>query len=304
MTSDIRSLVFGLAFAATLLALPAGPASAQSVLALVNTTPITNFDVAQRVRIAQLTERRRLSNAAALQELIDDQVKLFEARRLGYRITDAGIEQEFEKLARNSGSTVSVFENNLRRAGIQPSAMRDKLRASSAWSVILRDLVRRGTQVSSAELEAAVAEEAKKRGEVIDYELLSVIFVVGTGQSPGERERAANAARGRFTNCETGAEAFRDLRDVVVRPPIVRSSESISPALAKVLAKTAVGRLTPAYRTDQGIEMVAVCARKTRDVSGSLRSEVAAALGEKKVSARAQEHLKELRKSVDIRRLR
>ncbi|MCA1953018.1 MAG: hypothetical protein LDL22_08245, partial [Hyphomicrobiales bacterium] len=77
-----------LAVLALLLAGLAGrPAAAQAVLALVNSRPVTSFDVEQRIRIAQIVDRRRLDRKSALTELVDDQVKLIEARRIGYRVT-------------------------------------------------------------------------------------------------------------------------------------------------------------------------------------------------------------------------
>lgn len=280
------------------------PAQAQNVLATVNSAPITNFDVAQRIRIAGLTERRRLDNRTALQELIDDQVKLIEARRIGYRVTDEGVDQEFMRLARSNRQTESEFNETLRRSGIEPSALRNKMRASTAWQVLLRDQARRGTQVTNEEIEKALAERRKTQKEIVDYELQNVIFVVGSGQSPGERERAANAARGRFTGCDAGMESFRELKDVAVRAPTVRSTEGMPEPLIKLLEKTPVGRMTPPFRTEQGIEMVAVCGKKSRDGTSSLRGDVAAELAEKKIMANSQGYLAELRKRVDIRMMR
>ena len=280
------------------------PALAQNVLATVNSTPITNFDVAQRIRIAGLTERRRLDNRTALQELIDDQVKLIEARRIGYRVTDEGVDQEFQRLARNNRQSESEFNETLRRSGIEPSALRNKMRAGTAWQVLLRDQARRGTQVTNEEIEKALTERRKTQKDIVDYELQNVIFVVGSGQSPGERERAANAARGRFTGCEAGMESFRELKDVAVRAPTVRSTEGMPEPLIKLLEKTPVGRLTPPFRTEQGIEMVAVCSKKSRDGASTLRGDVAAELAEKKILANSQGYLVDLRKRVDIRMMR
>jgi peptidyl-prolyl cis-trans isomerase SurA len=284
-----------------------GPMSAQAqqgALALVNSNPITGLDVAQRIRIAQLTERRRLDQRTALQELIDDQVKLIQARKLGYRLTEEGVEAEYTRIARTGGRTTAQFEEALRQAGVNPNSLRDKLRADLAWQVVLRDQARRGTQLSAAEIDAAVAEAQAKQRAVIDYQLQSVIFVVPRGSSPGERERAANAARARFTGCENGFEDLRTMKDVAVRPPAYRSTEQMSEQLVKVLANTPVGKLTPAFRSDQGIEMVAVCERKPREGNAMIRQEVTGQLTERRVTENARAYLQELRKSVDIRLLR
>jgi peptidyl-prolyl cis-trans isomerase SurA len=284
--------------------LTSAPVRAQAVLAMVNQQPVTSFDVAQRIRLAQLTDGRRLSQQAALQELIDDRVKLFQARKVGYRVTDEGVEAEYSRIARGGGRTNAQFEAALRQSGIEPSALRDKIRADLAWQVILREEARKGSDVPSAELEAAIQKEMKNRRTITDYQLQSVIFVVPRGTNPGERERAANAARGRFTNCETGFDELRTMRDVAVRQSQYRSTEGMAETLVKVLERTPVGRLTPAFRTEQGIEMVAVCERKVREPSANLRSEVAASLMERRITETARKYLQELRKSVDIRMMR
>lgn len=288
-------LALGLAFLGT------APAVAQNVLATVNSQPITSFDVAQRVRIAALTERRRLDQRAALQELIDDQVKLIEARRVGYRVTEQGVEGEFDRLARANRQSPSDFATTLRRGGIEPTALRDKIRADLAFQVLQRDFARRGTQVSNEEIDKAVAEEEKKRKPIVDYLLQSVIFVVPTGGSAGERLRAANAARSRFADCQSGPDEMRQLPNVAVRAPTARSSDTLSAQLTGVLDKTPVGRLTQPFPSEQGIEMVAVCERKQRESAPSIRAEVAARLAEQRAASSIKEYIAELRKRVDIR---
>jgi peptidyl-prolyl cis-trans isomerase SurA len=292
-----------LALLAMPLALPA-PAAAQAVLAMVNQQPVTSFDVAQRMRIAQLTEGRRLSQQAALQELIDDRVKLIQARKAGYRVTEDGVEAEYSRVARSGGRTNSQFEAALRQAGIEPRSLRDKIRSDLAWQVILREQARKGGDISGAELESAIQQEMKKQRTITDYQLQSVIFVVPRGTNPGERERAANAARGRFSSCESGFDELRTMRDVAVRPPQYRSTDGMGEQLVKVLDRTPVGKLTPPFRTEQGIEMVAVCERKVREQSANLRSEVTSLVMERRIADVARKYLQELRKTTDIRMMR
>ncbi len=276
------------------------PLEAQGVVALVNNRPVTSFDVDQRIRIAALTERRRLDRKTALRELIDDQVKLIEARRIGYRVTDEGVEAEFLKLARGNRQTEREFSDNLTKAGLSPAALKDKIRADLAWVVLLRDQQRRGSNVSNSELESAVEEKRRKAGTITEYTLQSIIFIVPPGTNPAERERAANAARAGFTSCNTGIDALRQMKDVAIRPTAVRSSEDLNPQLKALLDKTPVGRLTPASRTAQGVELVAVCDKKDRENPSSLRASVAVDLSEKKVNDNAKIYIEELRKKVEI----
>jgi peptidyl-prolyl cis-trans isomerase SurA len=278
------------------------PAQAQTVLATVNRVAITDFDVQQRIRIAQLTERRKLDAKSALQELVDDQVKQLEAQRLGYRVTEDGVDGEFSRIAKLNRQTVGQFEESLRRAGIEPSAMREKFRAEISWNAISRDQARRGSDLTAAEIDQAVAEEQRKQKSVIDYQLRSVIFVVPNNApgTAGERERAASAARARFNSCATDFADLMGKSDVAVRAPINRSSDSLSPEFAALLEKTPVDRMTPPQRSEQGIEVVAVCSKTIRDASANLRNDVITALSQKKLDARSKELIVELRARTNI----
>lgn len=294
----ILALAGGLSVAA--FAAPAG-VSAQAVVALVNNSPVTTFDVEQRMRIASMTERRRLDRKAAIQELIDDQVKLIEARRVGYRVTEEGVEQEFIKLAKGARMSEREFETALQRAGIQPSALRAKIRADLVWVVLLRDQARRGSQVTNDELESEIEARRRKDGMITEYLLRPVVFIVARGASPASRMAAANNVRARFNSCETGFDELRSLPDVAIRPPVMRTSSDLSPQLRQLFERTPVDRMTPPSPSSEGIEIVAVCSKKERENPASQRSAVAVDLSERKITANARNYIETLRKKVDIR---
>ncbi len=296
-----------MALAATLvwfMLLAAPAARAQGILAQVNNRAITSLDVAQRLRIAAMIEHRRISPKQALEELIDDQAKVIEATRVGYRVTEEGVETEFSRLAKANNVSTREFEDTLRRAGLEPSALRDKIRANVAWQALTRDRVKLGMNVTRAEIESAASE--RRRGEkLIEYTLIPVVFVVPPRASPGARVAAANAARAKFRDCETGFDALRALPDVVIRPSTLRSSNDLSKAIRTVLDKTPIGHMTPAAPGDQGIEVVAVCGK--RDVSNAEAGDIAAVadeIGEKKMQSSTKAYLAEIRKKVTIRYLR
>lgn len=296
-----RAWLVATAIGAAGLFLPSQGAMAQAVIATVNSSPVTTFDVEQRIRIAAMIERRRLDRKTAVQELIDDQVKLIEARRIGYRVTEEGVEAEFSKFAKNARVSEREFEGMLIKSGIQPSAVRAKIRADLAWVVLLRDQTRRGTGITGAELEAELEARRKKETTITDYSLRQVVFIVPRGVSPSTRMASANAARSRFNSCETGFDELRNLPDVAIRVPVMRSSADLSPQLRQLFEKTPVNSMTPPAPSPDGIELVAVCGKKVRDNTTTERANVAVDLSEKKITENAKAYLASLRKKVDIR---
>ncbi len=280
----------------------AAPAMAQGAAATVNGEPITARDVEQRMKVSGMLFRQPLSRQAALQELIDDRVKLGEGRRLGMRVTPQGLDEALGRLASSGRQTPVQFEQNLIRAGIDPEQVKAKLNAQIVWGELLRQRTRSGS-VSNAELNAELERRmAKGEARVTDFVVRQVIFVVPTGTAPGQREREANAARGRFTDCEAGVEYLRTLRDVAVKERISRSSNELPKQTADLLQKTPVGRLTAPFRSEQGVEMLAVCEKNDRLDNIQLRNQIEQEILAKRSQGTAEQFLQELRKKAEIRR--
>ncbi len=275
---------------------------AQSSVVRVNGEPITAREIDQRMLVSRMIYQKPLTRDAALRELIDDKVKLNEGRRLGMKVQSSHLDDTLSRMAANNRQTAAQFEQNLGRAGIDPEAVKSKVSAETIWGELLRTRAR-GSSISNAELNAEVERRAAKgEARVTDYVVRQIVFVVPQGSNPGQRERDANAARGRFTDCDTGVELMRTLRDVAVKERISRTSTEISKALNDTLQKTPLGRLSTPFRSEQGIEMLAVCEKKDRQDNIALRGQIEQEIQQKRVQGSAEGYLKELRTKVDIQR--
>jgi peptidyl-prolyl cis-trans isomerase SurA len=218
------------------------------------------------------------------------------------RVTPAGLDDAMGRLATNARQTPTEFERNLVRAGIDPDAVKDKINAQIVWAELLRQRSRSGN-ISNAELNAELERrQAKGEAKVTDFVVRQVIFVVAPGSNPGQREREANAARGRFTDCESGVEYMRSLRDVAVKERVGRSSTELPKPTAELLQKTPVGRLTAPFRSEQGVEMLAVCEKTDRQDAAQLRNQIEQEMQQKRTEGSAASYLNELKAKVDIRR--
>jgi peptidyl-prolyl cis-trans isomerase SurA len=280
----------------------ATPVMAQSSIATVNGEAITNRDVDQRMKVSGALFRQPLSRTAAIQELIDDKIKINEGRRLGMRMTPAGLDDSMSRLATNARQTPTQFEQNLIRAGIDPEAVKAKITGQAIWTELLRQRAR-SQNVSNSELNAELERRtAKGEAKVTDYVVRQIVFVVAAGSSPGQRERDANGARGRFTDCETGVEFMRTLRDVAVKERIGRTSTDLPKQMNELLGKTPVGRLTPPFRSDQGIEMIAVCEKNDRLDNIQLRNQIEQELLQKRAEGTSATYLNELKAKAEVRR--
>ena len=289
-------------FRATLLSLSiaagasfgASAASAQSIAARVNGEPITTYEVDQRIKIKRIILRQNIGRQAAVNELIDDRLKTTEASRVGYRLSESNIDDQVARLAKSNGKTVPEFAQALAQAGIDMNAYRQMLRAGYSWELALE----RRNKTGDSSHDSIFQDSRSGAGRVVDYTLYSVIFVVPRGTSAGSRTGEANAARSRFNDCRSGLDVLRQMRDVAVKSPVRRSSDQLSPQLAKILAATPTNRMTQPFPSDQGIEMVAVCDKTERGGRGTSDAQGKAA-AMKKQSDEAS-YLKSLRSKAII----
>jgi peptidyl-prolyl cis-trans isomerase SurA len=276
-------------------------AFAQTTVATVNGDPITSREVEQRSRIERLMFRRALSRGQVIDTLIDDRVKLAEGRRMGMRVNAEFLDEMIGRMASGNRQSRTEFETALGRAGIDMDVLRDKVRADAVWAEALKQRARSGG-TTNAEIDAELQRRvAKGDAKVTDYVLRQVIFVVSPGSGgAGQKQREANAARGRFTDCETGVEYIRTLRDAAVKERISRSSLDLEGRLGDMIAKTPVGRLTPPYPSEQGIEMIAVCEKHERQDVGALRSRIEEEFNRKRIENSAEGYLKDLKSKAEI----
>jgi peptidyl-prolyl cis-trans isomerase SurA len=291
-----------MAVAAALLLATLPALSQSAAIATVNGDPITARDVDQRIKVMGQLFRQPVSRPQAVEQLINEKVQAAEARRIGMRVTEAHQKDMMSRLAASVRQEPAQFEQNLQRAGIDPDAVRSKISADAVWGELLRARGR-NTNISNAELNAELEKRQAAGGaRVTDFVIRQVIFVVPPGVSPGQRSGQANAARNRFTDCDSGVEFLRTLPDVAVKERVGRVSSDLPKPTQELLNKTPIGRLTPPYASPQGIEMIAVCEKNDRQDVGMLRAQIEQELQQKRSEGGSAAYMNELRAKVEIRR--
>lgn len=277
------------------------------VVAIVNGVPITALDLAQRTRLIQLSTRKNPSRQEALDELIDDKLKLNIAKRYTVDIPNREIDAAYASIARRSGLSPQQFDQALAGAGITGAAFKAKLRSDIAWSAIVRGKFQSAAQVGDKEVALAMQGESKESGEddvAFEYRLQPILFIVPRGSSAQTfeaRRKDAEAFRAKFQGCEEGIPAARIMRDVAIRGHVLRNSADLPKQQRQVLDSTPVGRLTPPETTSQGIELFAVCAKEpSRGDDTPGKRQVREKIMSERLEQASKRYLKELRASAMI----
>lgn len=258
-----RSARIGLlAVAVAACAMTAGPASAQTISMVVNGQPILTSEVQSRLALLKLSGGKG-SAASAQDELIDEKLKITEAKRYGMTSSSDQVDAAFAQIAQRTKLTPAQFSQAIQQRGVNPQTLKDRIGAEMAWAQLVRR--KYAAQIASRDTGAAIADPNAKPEKSAQYTIRQVVFVVPKGSNDAQfaqRRTEAIAARTRFPGCEKAVEFASALRDVAVRPPVVRSSDQLGKEFSDVLGKVKLGGLTEPQKTDDGVEMIAVCERK------------------------------------------
>src|SRR4051794_26633476 len=283
----------------TALALP-GIAQAQ-VVVLANGSPITELDIAQRTKLMVESTHKTPARQEVIEELINDRLKLSKAKSYGFEVPDKDIDEAYRNMAVRQHLTTQQFDQMLQRAGIQPAALKARLKAEITWNQLVRGKFSASLQVNESDISNAMVtggDAANAEGYV--YKLYPVVVLGAAEGALQAKQQEAENLRSRFTSCEQGLPLARALRDVAVREPVVRSSADLPQNFRELLAKMEVGRLTAPEMTAQGIQMFALCEKKESKSDSPAKSEARQQIFSKKFDAESKRYLDEIRKQAMI----
>ena len=282
-------------------AIPATTAGAQQIVVIVNGEPITALDVDQRSKLSQLSTHKVPPRQEVLDELINERLKLREAKKFGLDVSVSEVDTAYASMASRMRFTADQLTQQLARSGVNSATLKGRIKADIAWSQIVRGRYASSLQIGDKDIVSAMDPNADATAGY-DYTMRPILFLVPAGSAETfieGRKREAEALRGRFQGCEEGITFARALKDVAVREQVIRSSADIPAELRKVLEGIEVGRLTPPEVTKFGIEMFAICAKKesTADNSPGKR-QAKESLMAQRYEQRSKQYLQELRRGA------
>jgi len=295
-TRSHRPSVLVLTCAAALaLASWASPSHAQTVAVMVNGEPITNYDIEQRSKLTFLTTHKPASRQQVIDELIDEKVKIKEGKKFGVDPTASDIDQSYAAMSSRMRITPEQLTKSLEAQGIRPDTLKARIKAEMVWTSLVRGRYKESLQVGEKDVAAAV--------QVNGDEMQPVVLIVPRGSASAAieaRQKEAEALRSRVQTCADANAFFKSMQNAAIRETITKTSADIPAVLREVLDKTPIGHLTPPEVTKQGVEMVALCARKPTTVDTPKKREIRDKMYAEKFQAKSKSYLQEVRKAAMV----
>ena len=301
----LSSLILGCAASLAVMAW-AVPSHAQSVAVMVNGDPITSYDIEQRTKLNFLTTHKPSDRQQVVNELIDEKLKIKEAKKYGVDPSASDVDQAFASMSGRMRVSPEQLTKSLESQGIRSDTLKARIRADMVWTSLVRGRYKESLQVGEKDVAAAVQAsggDEKQEGDSFEYKMQPIVLVVPRGSAPAVvegRQKEAEALRNRVQSCADANALFKSMPNAAIRDTVVKTSADIPQVLREVLDKTPIGHLTAPEITKQGVEMVALCARQPTTIDTPKKKEIRDKMYAEKYEAKSKWYLGELRKAAMI----
>lgn len=296
--------------AAVFLAPAAIAQNTQSIVALVNDEPISDYDVTQRMRFQAVTSGKKPTEAMrkkATEQLIAERIQMQEAQKNGIAVDKANIDQVVGRVAESNNMTAAQLEQALAKSGVNIKTMRDQIKARIAWQQVIKQKFRYQVNVGDAQIDEAISDsDSSSSGggnEKTQFQLQRVRLSL-PGQ-PDQKTVAARVVEGeqlrkRVSSCSNLSDVVKNLRDASVRSMGRKTADEVAQPTRALLLAAETGRMTPPIVTSSGVELYAVCNRRSVNVNEEQRNKVRSELLQEEYSILAERHLKDLRQDAYV----
>lgn len=238
----------------------------------------------------------------ALEELIEEQLKVQEAKRVGVSVDDADVETIIKGLADRNKMTSSQFVEHFRGMGVDIATLRGRYRAQMAWTEVIRRKFSFQVNITQRDIDQAVsgADGGVAQVELQLHRILIPIPAKLDQKSMAQRFVEADGLRRQFKGCQTTEGVAGQMAGARFENVGKRSSASIQEPTRSKLLSAKDGEMIPPDFTPQGIELLAVCGRTAVRPQEAQRDQKAAELRQKEFEILARRHLRDLRQDAVI----
>ncbi len=298
------SLIAGCAIVLGLLTSGASPLQAQTVAVMVNGEPITNYDIEQRTKLNFLTTHQQMPRQDVINELINEKVKIKEAKRFGVDPGASDVDELYSGMATRMRISTDQLTKTLAVQGVRPDTLKARLKAEMVWGSLVRGRYKESLQVGEKDV-AAVAQEGGEtiQTEAFEYKMRPIVLIVPHGSAATaieSRKKEAESLRERVTTCEQANAYFKSMQNAAIRDSVTKTSADLPVPLRELLDKTPIGHLTPPEVTKQGVEMVALCDRKVTKIDSPKKREIRDKMFQQKYEKKSKDYLDEVRRAAMI----
>jgi peptidyl-prolyl cis-trans isomerase SurA len=238
----------------------------------------------------------------AQEELLEEKLKLQEARKVGAEVGDADANRILTDMAGRNKLTLEQFSQNLRGQGVDISTLRSRFIANLAWRNVVQRKFQAQIAVNQKDVDRMIANSADSNEDAVELQIQKITLPLPPKLDQGAMAKGladADGMRRKFGGCKSTAQLsagaggkFEDIK--YIRP------STIAEPTRSFLLSAKDGEMLPPQTTSGGIEIYAVCGRRVIKADETKRAKAQDELQSQEFERLAKRHLRDLRQDAHI----
>ena len=252
--------------------------SADFIVAVVNSEPITNNDV--RLRVARVQQQMSADRVAipprdelaqrVLERLILERAQLQLGRQAGIKVDDAAVDEAEQGVARQNGIDVAALRRRLAAEGTSSTAFRQELQSQLMIVRVREREVDSRVRVSEQEIDQFLREQQAAEPGEVELNLAQVLIAVPENVTAPQLEALAAKARRVQMRAQAGEDfaqlvrEFSDAGDAASTGGVfgLRAAERYPTLFLEATASLPVGGVSEVVRSGAGYHVLKVLEKK------------------------------------------
>lgn len=257
--------------------------------------------------LAQLKREARASalkgsRGKAQEELIEEKIKLQEAKRLNAVADEQEVDRILTGIAERNKMTLEQFGQHMKGMGVDINTMRSRFRAEMSWREVVRRRFGHLVAITERDVDQFVANTPMAQDSVeLQLQRITLPISAPVDQAViAQRIAEADALAAQYAGCASMAGLAAAAAGAKYEDLGLRKAASIPEPTRSLLLNARDGDLLPASVSQAGVELWALCSRKVQSGEMATRENAQAELRQKEFEVLAQKHLKDLRQDAAI----
>ena len=292
--------------------------TADYVVALINSEPITDSDLRMQTRIMEQQLREQGRNGvsptavreAALERLITERIQLQMAAQMGIRAEEAAVDQAEKTVAAQNQLSVANLRQNLEKEGLSTAVFRRQLGDQVVLGRLREREVDARVKISEPDVDTAVAAQEAANAQLTNQNINIAQLLIALPENPSAAQLAAAQAKAqsalkRIRNGEAFEALVSELSEGDRRNGGqlgVRRADRYPDLLAAAIHDLSVGSVSEPVRSGAGLHILKLIdrqtVRKAATLSQTRARHILLTLNPELNAAQAQERLQNLRESI------
>ncbi len=299
-------------------------AANQGIVATVNDQPITTMDIQQRLQLLKvLGERAQTANPnkAALKMMVDEIIKIAEAKKYKMEASDRDIQAQLGRMAKGMKTDPKGLEAALKKNGIETKSLQQLVAAQIGFSRILNAKYKVKFTVEPGAVDKKMGEIKTELQQKVTtilkdprmqpvqiYTILEIDLPVENKDDPmllQARAQEASQYLAKFNGCASAKAAAEGIFNVKIGKKIDAVAAKLPPPMKKALDGVGVGKAVGPARGPKGIQVIGFCGKSVAQppkpkYTLPTREQVEAVVSNEQYAAFEEKYMVEMRKHAYV----